>query len=78
MPHKVTGHQKHALKTLAQLDARKPGGFWVLQIATRKTRDLIVTQGYAETKSDGGLTLYRITDAGRRAVRAALQEERAS
>lgn len=70
MPHKVNGHQKYALKTLVQLDTRQPGNYWLIQKASRKTRDLLVTQGYAETTVDRGLTLYRITDAGRRAIRA--------
>lgn len=60
--------ERTALRALADADQRQPFSFHTLPAFTRKVRDSLVTQGYAETQIGRAFTSYRITAAGRKAA----------
>jgi len=60
--------ERTALRALADADHRQPGSFHTLPRFTRKVRDSLVTQGYAEMQIGRAFVAYRITAAGRKAA----------
>lgn len=60
---------RSVLRFLRDADYQQPGGFHTLQLVSRKVRDALVTQGYIEMHVGRALTTYRITAAGRSAVK---------